>query len=175
MDVSDLEKLVGEFYPALYRFALALTRREADAADLTQQTFYRWQTKGHQLRDCSKVKSWLFTSLYREFLAQKRYENRFIDTEEVPEPATAETEAATCVVNKLDGAIAEKALLRLQEEHRAPIALFYLQQHSYAEIAEILGIPIGTVMSRIYRGKLKLRELLASRTRAGEASLHDHE
>jgi RNA polymerase sigma-70 factor, ECF subfamily len=174
MDVPDLEELVGEFYPSLYRFGLALTRSETDAADLTQQTFYLWQTKGHQLRDGSKVKSWLFTSLYREFLAQKRHENRFIDTENVPEPVTAESEAATCVMNKLDGAIAERALLSLQEEQRAPIALFYLQQHSYAEIAEILEIPVGTVMSRICRGKRKLRELLASGTAEVRSKFYDH-
>jgi RNA polymerase sigma-70 factor, ECF subfamily len=174
MDVPDLEELVGEFYPSLYRFGLALTRSETDAADLTQQTFYLWQTKGHQLRDGSKVKSWLFTSLYREFLAQKRHENRFIDTENVPEPPTAESEVATCIVNKLDGAIAEKALLSLQEEQRAPIALFYLQQHSYAEIAEILEIPVGTVMSRICRGKRKLRDLLASGTAEARSKFYDH-
>jgi RNA polymerase sigma-70 factor (ECF subfamily) len=174
MDLPDLEKLVGEFYPSLYRFGLALTRSETDAADLTQQTFYLWQTKGHQLRDDSKAKSWLFTSLYREFLAQKRHENRFIDTENVPEPVTAESEAATCVMNKLDGAIAERALHSLQEEQRAPIALFYLQQHSYAEIAEILEIPVGTVMSRICRGKRKLRELLASGTAEVRSKFYDH-
>ena len=52
----------------LYRFALSLSRQESDAADLTQQTFFLWASKGHQLRDQSKVKTWLFTSLYREFL-----------------------------------------------------------------------------------------------------------
>jgi RNA polymerase sigma-70 factor, ECF subfamily len=174
MDAPDLERLVNELYPSLYRFGLALTRSEADAADLTQQTFYLWQTKGHQLRDGSKVKNWLFTSLYREFLAQKRYEKRFIATEEMAESASAEPEVATCVMNKLDGAMAEKALLSLHENHRAPLSLFYLQQHSYAEIAEILEIPIGTVMSRICRGKRKLRELLASGTAEVRSKFYDH-
>ena len=64
--------------------------------------------------------------------------------------------------------------LSLQEEQRAPIALFYLQQHSYSEIAEILEIPVGTVMSRICRGKRKLRELLASGTAEGRSKFYDH-
>jgi RNA polymerase sigma-70 factor (ECF subfamily) len=61
----DFEKLVEDYHMPLYRFALSLSRKESDAADLTQQTFYLWASKGHQLRDASKVKTWLFTSLYR--------------------------------------------------------------------------------------------------------------
>ena len=170
MEAPDFEKLAADFYPSLYRFGFALTRNEADAADLTQQTFYLWAAKGHQLRDGSKVKAWLFTSLYREFLGQKRRESRFIDIEDPPEPSTAETALATDVIVKLDGATAQKALLSLNENHRAPLALFYLQQHSYTEIAEILNIPVGTVMSRISRGKLKLRKLLASRIDEGSVT-----
>jgi RNA polymerase sigma-70 factor (ECF subfamily) len=56
----------------LYRFAISLTRSEADVCDLAQQTFYKWATKGHQLRDPTKVKSWLFTTLHRGFLESRR-------------------------------------------------------------------------------------------------------
>jgi RNA polymerase sigma-70 factor, ECF subfamily len=161
MEVPDLEKLVTDYYAPLFRFGLTLTRSEADAADLTQQTFYLWVTRGHQLRDASKVKTWLFTCLYREFLGQTRHQKKFIETEQVPELSTEETQLAVSAVNQLDAAIAQEALLRLEENCRAPLILFYLQQHSYAEIAEILAIPIGTVMSRISRGKAKLRKLLA--------------
>ena len=66
--------------------------------------------------------------------------------------------------------MAQKALLSLNEKYRAPLVLFYLQQHSYAEIAEILNIPVGTVMSRIWRGKLKLRKLLASGIEEGSVT-----
>jgi RNA polymerase sigma-70 factor (ECF subfamily) len=122
------------------------------------------------LRDGTKVKAWLFTALYREFLAQKRRQSRFIDPEDLAESSTAETALATAAIAKLDGAVAQKALLSLDENHRAPLALFYLQQHSYTEIAEILNIPVGTVMSRISRGKLKLRKLLASRIDEGSVT-----
>src|SRR5271169_1856692 len=73
----DFENLVESYYRPLYQFALSLTQAEADACDLTQQTFYIWATKGHQLRDTSKVKSWLFTTLHREFLNLRRKIVRF--------------------------------------------------------------------------------------------------
>ena len=171
-EVNETEKLVADFYGPLYRFGLALARNETDAADLTQETFYLWASKGHQLRDGSKVKSWLFTSLYREFLAQKRHQNKFVQAEEELESSLNETCLAASVINRLDGAIAQRALLSLDENYRVPLTLFYLQETSYLEIAEILDIPVGTVMSRIWRGKLKLRKLLASAAtdRKGESS-----
>ncbi len=156
----DFEQLVEDFYMPLYRFALSLSRRESDAADLTQQTFLLWARKGHQLRDSSKVKTWLFTSLYREFLGRKRQQDRFVDSENNPEATSAQMIPAT-VVDQLDGEIAHRALLDLEEIYRAPLTLFYLQQHSYKEIAETLEIPIGTVMSRLSRGKEQLRKALA--------------
>src|SRR3989449_3904768 len=73
----DFESLVANYYRPLYQFAYSLTQSEADSCDLTQQTFYIWATKGHQLRDASKVKSWLFTTLHREFLEIHRRQSRF--------------------------------------------------------------------------------------------------
>src|SRR2546426_12541254 len=73
----DFERLVEQYYRSLYQFAFSLTRSESDACDLTQQTFYIWATKGHQLRDGAKVKTWLFTTLHREFLETRRRQNRF--------------------------------------------------------------------------------------------------
>jgi RNA polymerase sigma factor (sigma-70 family) len=158
---------IETYYAPLYRFAMSLTGHEAEAADLTQQTFYLWAAKGHQLRDDSKLKVWLFTVLHREFLAQKRDRARYVCTDEMGDTAAAETYVPASVIEKLDGAIAHKALLSLEDTFRAPLALFYLEQHSYREIAEILAIPIGTVMSRIQRGKIKLRKLLAREAEGG--------
>jgi len=75
--VSDeFGELVAQHYALLYKFAFSLTRAEADASDLTQQTFYLWATKGHQLRERFKVKTWLFTTLYRTFLEGRRRQAR---------------------------------------------------------------------------------------------------
>src|SRR5262245_45660698 len=68
----DFERLVDSHHAALYRFALSLCRNETEAGDLVQETFYLWAAKGHQLADPSKVKSWLFTTLHREFLGKRR-------------------------------------------------------------------------------------------------------
>ncbi len=156
----DPDELVGNYYAPLYRFGLSLSRNEADAGDLVQQTFYTWATKGHQLRDTSRVKTWLFTTLYRDFLAKKRHADRFVDTEDASnfvEPM----HIAPSVIDSLDAVIVQKALHALDDRYRAPVTLFYMQQHSYREIAEILHVPIGTVMSRISRGKAELRRQLS--------------
>lgn len=153
---AEFERLVKEFYMPLYRFAFSLSRREADAGDLTQQTFLTWAKKGHQLRDTSKVKTWLFTTLYRDFLARRRQSDRFVEVESETQFVEPQ-QIAPAIVDSLDAAIVQQALAGLEERYRAPVTLFYMQQHSYREIAEILEIPIGTVMSRISRGKAELR------------------
>src|ERR1700743_246504 len=73
----DFETLVTRHYEPLYQFTFSLTRDEAESCDLTQQTFCVWAAKGHQLRDVSKVKTWLFTTLHREFLGSRRKQKRF--------------------------------------------------------------------------------------------------
>ncbi len=159
----DFEGLVARFYSPLYRFALSLSRNETDAFDLTQQTFLLWASKGHQLREASKVKTWLFNTLYREFLASKRHDAHFAEMEDDPhfiEPP----QLSPSIVNAVDAAIVREALHGLAERYRAPVSLFYMRQLSYREIASILDIPIGTVMSRVSRGKAELRRRLGEIT-----------
>jgi RNA polymerase sigma factor (sigma-70 family) len=154
----DFDALVDANYAALYRFGLSLTKSEDQAADLVQQTFYRWATKSHQLRDPAGAQSWLFTTLYHEFISICRYERfvRRVELDDLPE----ESSDADFITNELDGVLVREALLSLEDIYRAPLALFYLSELSYCEIAEALSIPIGTVMSRISRGKALLRRLL---------------
>ena len=77
-------QLVDAHYTPLYRFALSLTRNTSDACDLTQQTFFIWARKGEQLRDAAKAKSWLFTTLYREFLRGRRRGDHLTALEDLP-------------------------------------------------------------------------------------------
>ncbi|MDX6766427.1 MAG: RNA polymerase sigma factor [Candidatus Methylacidiphilales bacterium] len=160
-DPSSLsfDQLVADYYDGLYRFALSLSQREADAADLVQQTFLRWATKGGQLRDLSKVKTWLFTTLHREFLGSRRRATRF-QHHEVESVEHELPVVDSPIARQMDGALVMEALGQVEEVYRAPLGLFYLDDHSYHEIAVILGIPIGTVMSRLSRGKEQLRNIL---------------
>lgn len=157
MHSLDFEEIVDRFYPMLYRFALSLARNEADACDLTQQTFSIWAKKGHLLRDGAKVKSWLFTTLYREFISNRRREMRW-PREEISEVEHELPVAMPELVDPLEAGQVMAALHSIDETFRAPLVLFYLEEHSYEEIAQILEIPVGTVMSRLSRGKQKLQQ-----------------
>lgn len=159
--MSEFSELVDAHYQALFRFGMSLTRDVDRAADLVQETFCIWAQKGDQLRDKTKAKTWLFTTLHREFLSQRRHSARFSDEpiNEAISPAVSGEEDAD---RQMDGARAVELLGALEEAYRAPLALFYLQQHSYREIAEILDLPIGTVMSRLSRGKEMLRKQMTA-------------
>ena len=154
------EDLVNAYYRPLYQFAFSLAHQEAEASDLTQQTFCIWAGKGQALRDPSKAKTWLFTTLHREFLRTRRHQKLF------PHRALDETngdlpDPSPSTVEQLDSGTVLEALAGLEEIYRAPLALFYLGEHSYKEISDILSVPIGTVQSRISRGKTQLRDLLS--------------
>ena len=157
----DFESVVGRHYESLYQFAFSLTRSEADACDLTQQAFYIWAKKGHQLRDSSKVKSWLFTTLYRDFLESRRRQTRF-PHQELSQVQAELPPVTPSLVNRLDAQQVLRALEQVDEVYQAPLTLFYLEDYSYKEIAEILCVPIGTVKSRLSRGVSQLRQCLAA-------------
>ena len=154
--MKEFEELVDAHYQPLYRFGFSLAKNPDRAADLVQQTFCIWAEKGHQLKDRSKAKTWLFTTLYREHLGHARRSSRYPEQElgEAEHHLPAHEPDAQ---RKIDGQLAVELLGALDETFRAPLTLFYMQQHSYKEIAEILDVPIGTVMSRISRGKQQLR------------------
>ena len=123
-----------------------------------------WATKGHQLRDATKVKTWLFTTLHRAFLESRRRQTRFphYELDEVPLDLPTLSPAS---VNQLDSPQVLQALSQVDEIYQAPVALFYLEDCSYKEIAEILDVPIGTVKSRMARGIAQLQEILTQHER----------
>lgn len=160
-------QLVEAYYAALYRFALSLTRSTSDASDLTQQTFFVWATKGASLRDSAKAKSWLFTTLYREFLRGRRREARVTAIADLPPAQQDQPDLEPDAIAKLDAALVLEALQEVDAVFREPLTLFYLQDLSYLEIADVLDVPIGTVMSRLSRGKVHLRQRLAAKAQGG--------
>jgi RNA polymerase sigma-70 factor, ECF subfamily len=151
----EFENLVKLYYRDLYRFGLSLTGSEVDAADLTQETFYIWANKGHQLQKAASVKSWLFTTLHREFLKTCRRRNRFsnesIDEREKDLPSVP----ADCA-ERADSRALLRILGEIAEDFRAPLVLYYMEDLSYKEIADVLALPLGTVQSRIARAKIQL-------------------
>src|SRR6185295_11889521 len=163
MPSDDFEQIVSQYYEPVYRFAFSLTRTEADACDLTQQTFYIWATKGRQLRDRSKVKSWLFTTLHREFLNIRRRAVRFPHVELSDDHEDLPTISPE-MVSTLDAARVLEFLAQVQEPYRAALSLFYLEDYSYKEIAAILEVPVGTVRSRISRGMAQLQRSIVAST-----------
>ena len=161
-------QLVDAYYAPLYRFALSLARNAADAGDLVQQTFFIWATKGETLRESSKAKAWLFTTLYREFLRLRRRDARATSLEELPVAEQEIPDKEIDLVRRLDGDAVMTALQSIDELFRAPLTLFYLEEMSYQEIAAAIEVPIGTVMSRLARGKVQLRAVLAGRLGAAD-------
>jgi RNA polymerase sigma-70 factor (ECF subfamily) len=169
----DFEELVSAYYRPLYQFAYSLAHNEAEASDLTQQTFYIWAGKGRAMRDPSKAKTWLFTTLHRDFLKTRRHQSRF-PHRPLDEVADEVPSLSPAVVERLDSDAVLKALGQLDETFRAPLVLFYLGEHSYKDIAEILALPMGTVQSRIARGKAQLREWLTRNDPSAEDSQKVH-
>jgi RNA polymerase sigma-70 factor (ECF subfamily) len=168
MDPRAFEQLVERHYADLYRFALSLARNPDDAADLVQQTFATFARKGDDLRDGSKAKSWLFTTLYRDFLRQGARARRVVSIDEAALENTAPADPCDDAPRAAERQELRDALASLDDSQRAILSLFYIDQHSYKEIAAVLGLPIGTVMSRLSRAKDALRSRLQNGDRSSE-------
>lgn len=154
----EIATLVEQHYESLYRFAYRLSGKAADAEDLTQQTFLDAQRKLDTLRDPDKVRAWLFMivrNLYRRRLRDQGSHSE-VTLEAVGEPVSEET-----AVQPLDSESLQGVLDALPDEFRTVLVLFYFQELSYREISEQLDVPIGTVMSRLSRGKKHLRQRLS--------------
>jgi RNA polymerase sigma-70 factor (ECF subfamily) len=146
------EKLVLALSSDMYRYAYFLCKNEDLAEDLVQETFMRaWRFLG-SLRDESKAKSWLFTTLRREFARQfERYQPRFDDVD--PDLLPGE-HGAQMKVQAI-----RRAMLGLPLKYREPLVLQVIGGYSGEEIANMLGVPRATVNTRLFRARQRLRKI----------------
>lgn len=150
----------------LYNAALRYTGKTNDAEDLVQETLYTGFKNFHQLRDESKIKSWLFTILRNKYLKSVRRGGQINEAEYDDsidylvslEAAVEHTDPEKLYQMKTESEQIQKALAKLPEKYKSPLLLYYLQDLSYQKISDALEIPIGTVMSRLSRGKQILKK-----------------
>ena len=152
----DEAKRLVELIPRLRRYARALVGERASADDLVQDTLERAWAKLHLYRRGTDLRAWLFTVMHNVHVNRVRA-TRPVDPleDEMPELAQRGTQADALLVRDLDRAIA-----RLPADQRAVLLLVTLEEMSYEEVARTLGIPIGTVMSRLSRAREKLRAMM---------------
>lgn len=153
--MSDFSEALAQQIPRLRRYARALTHDAVWADDLVQDTLERALRRRWLFRINSNLTAWLFTMLYRLFLNDVARRSAIVLSDDEPEAAAPDDMAL-----QLD---MQRALAALSPEHRAVIVLVGLEQFSYKEAAEILNLPLGTIMSRLARARHQLRELLAGK------------
>jgi RNA polymerase sigma-70 factor (ECF subfamily) len=150
-----VQQLVDDHYAALFRYAYRLSGSGGEAEDLTQEAFCKAQQHLGQLRDPDRARPWLFRILRNAYLhrARSRHQQPCVPLEgvgDLPErPADPPTD--------IDPERLQRALDELPDGFRTPILLYYFEELSYRDIAELMGLPLGTVMSRLARAKAHLR------------------
>jgi len=169
-----------EHIDGLYSYALALSRNSGDAQDLVQETYVRAIPALERLRQGSNVKSWLFTILRNIWLNQLRQPRIAVqmpgsDLDQYIGDVSSGgfKDPYSVLVSKIDREQVRQAIQQLPVEAREIILLREFEELSYQEIADVLGCPIGTVMSRLGRARSRLRALLSASDQAYAAPLDE--
>ena len=156
--MNEFSARVHELIPRLRRYARALTGERSAADDLVQDTLERAWNKLHLWRDGSDLRAWLFTIMHNVHVNQvrSRIAAATVPLDEAPEVPVRATQSDMLEVRDID-----TALQQLSIDQRQVLLLVAVERMSYEETARTLGIPIGTVMSRLSRGRERLRTVLA--------------
>ena len=165
------------FADQLYAAAMRLSKNPSDAADLVQETFLKAYQAFHQFEQGTNIKAWLYRILTNTYinLYRKKTKEGFPqalddlaewqvgDAESLTQTATRSAEAEA--IDRMPASVVKDALYGLPEDFRMAVYFADVEGFSYQEIADIMDTPLGTVMSRLYRGRKLLRDLLADYAR----------
>ena len=174
---ARFEREALQYLDQLYAGALRMTRNPADAEDIVQETYAKAYASFHQFTPGTNLKAWLYrilTNTYINSYRKKQREPQLSDGENVEDWQLARAEshtssglksAETVALENLPDSDVKEALQQLAPDFRLAVYLADVEGFSYKEIAEIMGPPIGTVMSRLNRGRTQLRGLLADYAR----------
>lgn len=178
---EEFERLVLEHSDILYAVALRLTRNRSDAEDLTQNTLFKALRFHDKFKEGTYIKAWLLTILRNTFINEYRRKTRrptFVELsgmeaapETGPDPLAAlESHGdASDLLELLDDEV-RQAIDSLPPDFRTAVIMADLEDKSYKEIADVMGCPLGTVMSRLYRGRKLLRDQLEEYARSRRLS-----
>lgn len=165
VDRARFKELTFPHLEFLYNVALKYSGKTYDAEDIVQETMYTAYRKFHQLRDEEKCRQWLFSILRTTFLRELRLRKKrplLDDGSGYLKNITEESADSLAVIleKKIDREQVQQVLQTLPEKHKSPLILYYMEDMTYQEIADFLGIPIGTVMSRLARAKKQMKKAL---------------
>jgi RNA polymerase sigma-70 factor, ECF subfamily len=180
LDAVDSELFVDQALPfadQLYAAAMRLSKNPSDAADLVQETFLKAYQAFHQFEQGTNIKAWLYrilTNTYINLYRKKTKEGfpqalddlaewQIGEAESLTQTTTRSAEAEA--IDRMPASVVKDALYELPEDFRMAVYFADVEGFSYQEIADIMQTPLGTVMSRLYRGRKLLRDLLADYAR----------